>query len=355
VATTSRTPISDRSNPNVGQPGRKMGASGRVFAVALLLLATPAFGQGSPPVAPPAVRAAPSPAAPAPPTGNWQTGVEPQPPGTPNTTVVPRTAPEQRGPQAAGSPVTLTAVLTDDGQRIDQGLVWRIYQDKPGPDGKNRLIATNRESNPTLRLPAGDYIVNVGFGRANLTRRIAVPAGGGAVSEQFVLNAGGLRLTARLASGEAVTAAAVTYDVYSDERDQFGNRAKLIGAVKPGLIVRLNSGIYHIVSTYGDANATVRADVTVEAGKLTEVTASHPAAKVIFKLVTRAGGEAIADTQWNIASLQGEPVKESVGALPTHFLAPGSYTVIARSGGRSFRRDFSIRAGDNVYVEIIAQ
>ena len=58
--------------------------------------------------------------------------------------------------------------------------------------------------------------------------------------------------------------------------------------------------------------------MTVEAGKLTEATLSHAAAKVTFKLVARPGGDAIADTQWSLANAQGEIVKESVGALPTH-------------------------------------
>ena len=54
---------------------------------------------------------------------------------------------------------------------------------------------------------------------------------------------------------------------------------------KPGLVIRLNAGAYHIVSLYGDANATVRADVTVEPGKITEATIKHTGAKTTFKLV----------------------------------------------------------------------
>ena len=98
---------------------------------------------------------------------------------------------------------------------------------------------------------------------------------------------------------------------------------------------------------------TARADVTVEAGKLTEATLSHAAAKVTFKLVMRAGGEAMADTQWSVTTLRGEPIKDSVGALPTHILAPGSYTALARHSGQQFRRDFSVRAGDVVQVELV--
>jgi hypothetical protein len=275
----------------------------------------------------------------------------------PNTTVVPRSAaPEARTapiPPGFGE-VTLVALLTQDGQSIEQGLVWRVFSDRPGPDGKLRLLSTHREASPSVRLAPGDYVVNVAFGRAHLTRRIAVP-GERPVQERFVLNAGGLRLLPALASGEAISDKAVSYDIYSDERDQYGQRTRVMSATRPGLVMRLNAGIYSVVGTYGDANAVARADVTVEAGKLTEATLTHAAARVTFKLVTQTGGDAIADTQWGVANARGETVKESVGALPTHIFAPGTYTVSARNAGDLFHRTFTVQAGQVVQVEVLRQ
>jgi hypothetical protein len=272
----------------------------------------------------------------------------------PNTTIVPRSAPEVKSQPGAGGAgqIGLVAVLTQDGQNIDQGLVWRVFRDKPGPDGKLKLLSTHREASPTLQLEPGDYIVNVAFGRANLTRRIAV-SGERPMQERFVLNAGGLRLSPAVVNGEPVNQKAVSYDIYSDERDQYGQRTKVMSGVKPGIVIRLNAGIYNVVATYGDANAVVRSDVTVEAGKLTEATLTHAAAKVTFKLVARTGGDAIADTQWNIANAQGEVVKESVGALPTHIFAPGAYTVSARNAGEVFQRTFTLQAGESVQIEVV--
>jgi len=132
----------------------------------------------------------------------------------------------------------------------------------------------------------------------------------------------------------------------------------VLSNAKPGLIIRLNAGIYQLTSTYGDANATVRTDVTVEAGKLTEAGISHSAAKVAFKLVSEPGGDAVPDTAWSIQTLVGqnalgEIVKESIGAFPTHILAPGTYAAIAKKDGKTYRRDFLVRAGDVVQVEVV--
>jgi hypothetical protein len=279
----------------------------------------------------------------------WQTGVPQQ--GTGNTTVIPRGGPD--GESAAPLPVRLLARLTADGQSIDQGLVWRIYAHAEGTEAsKSTLLLTKKEASPTVELKPGDYMVNAAFGRAHLTRKITVKAGGADPAvEEFVLNVGGLRVKALLGSGEA-PANSVTYTLYSD-RDQTDNRKLVLSAAKPGPIMRLNAGIYHIVSTYGDCNATVSSDVTVEAGKLTEAVITHSAAKATFKLVQRAGGEALPDTQWTIQTPQGDEIKESVGALPTHILAPGTYTVIAKSQGKVFQRDVTLANGETTQVELV--
>ena len=109
----------------------------------------------------------------------------------------------------------------------------------------------------------------------------------------------GLRLTA-LVDGKPAPPGAVSYSIYSDDREQFESCTAIISGAKPNLIIRLNSGIYRIVSIYGDANAKIETDVTVEAGKLTETTVTHKGGKATFKLVTRAGGEAMPDTRWTI-------------------------------------------------------
>ncbi len=268
-------------------------------------------------------------------------------PATANITVIERIG----SARSAGAPgVKLVALLTADGQQIDQGIVWRVFQ---GSDvhGKAKLIVEKREPSPQLKLQPGDYTVNAAFGRAHLTRKISI-APDAIATEQFVLNAGGLRVNA-LTGNKPAPPGTVTYALYSDDRDQFANRTALLSSAKPNLIMRLNAGIYRIVATYGDANAKVETDVTVEAGKLTETTVSHAAGRAMLKLVTRAGGEALPDTAWTITNANGEIIKETVGALPSHYLAPGRYTVTARSAGQIFKSAFVIQDGVNTEVEVL--
>lgn len=302
-----------------------------------------------------AARVPPACAEDAAPTVPWSKGVdvqkadpEPTKPSG-NMTVIERAA--EGGGKAAAS-VKLVALLTVDGQEIDQGLIWRVYSVAAG-NAKPKLVTETREPSPSLKLPAGDYTVNAAFGRANLTRKITVKSNAPA-TENFVLNAGGLRVAAYV-GGKPAPPGLVTYSIFSDEREQFSGRTAVMSNAKPNLVIRLNSGIYRIISKYGDANARIETDVTVEAGKLTETSVMHAGGKATFKLVTRSGGEAMPDTRWIVQTADGEIVKEMVGALPTHILAPGKYIVTASSGGRLYKSNFELKDAEVANVEVLME
>ena len=251
--------------------------------------------------------------------------------------------------------LALVAQLVEKASPIKKGIIWRIYSAKPDKaTGKHTLISAHRSAQPVMSLKAGSYLINAAYGRAYLTRKVDITPGKNQ-TEEFVLNAGGLRISNVLANGAAVPENSVIYDIYSDERDQFGKRLKVIGNIRPGLVIRLNAGIYHIVSTYGDANARSQADVSIEAGKLTAATINHIAAKVTLKLVYQRGGEALADTKWSVLTPAGEIIKKSAGALPSHFLAVGSYTILAERGAEKYRQKISLNAGENRQIEVIIQ
>jgi hypothetical protein len=249
--------------------------------------------------------------------------------------------------------VSFKALLTESGPKLDAGLVWRVFAEGEA-NGPRKLLSTHREAAPTAALEPGNYLVNAAYGLSNLTKKIKV-RGGRSIEETFILNTGALKLAAETATGERLPQGAVRFDILSDDEDQFGNRRKILGNAPPDLIIRLNAGAYHIVSQYGDANASVRADVTVEPGKITEATVKHAAATVTFKLVQGLGGEALADTQWNVLTPTGDSVKKIAGALPTHILAAGSYAVVATHSGLTYTRKFNVEPGMSKQVEVVVE
>lgn len=306
-----------------------------------------------PPAPPPPSAEATPPAEEAPPVQVVQSVpiAPPEPPPAP--TVAAKAAPPPPPQVQRPVPVTFKAMVSEQGPRLQTGLTWRVYASNTSPPSSGyKLLSTHREAMPTAALLPGEYLVNAAYGLSNLTRKIKVESGR-SHEETFVLNTGGLKLAAALPDGGSVPDSAVRFDILSDEEDQFGNRQMILHNAKPNIVTRLNAGAYRIESLYGDANAKIRVDVTVEPGKVTEATIKQTGAKTTFKLVQSLGGEALADTKWTILTSAGDVVKENAGALPTHILAPGSYAVVADHGGSSYTRKFSIESGAAKQVEVV--
>ncbi|WP_428428428.1 hypothetical protein [Pararhizobium sp.] len=256
-----------------------------------------------------------------------------------------------QGPTAKD--IQLEAHLTDKGASVEQGLTWRVFSPIPGSDGKLPLVATSEGGSAAFQLIPGEYFVNVAFGRAGATRKILVAEAGLADKQVLVLDAGGVMLNAVSGSDVRIPPGELSFSIFSADPQEDGERALVVADVKPNTVIRLNTGTYHVVSNYGSVNAVIRADIQVEAGKLTEATIQHRAAKLTLKLVSEPGGEAIADTAWSILTSSGDVVSESVGAFPTLVLAEGSYSAIARNNEKIFQRDFIVKAGVNTDVEVL--
>ncbi|TCS08840.1 MULTISPECIES: hypothetical protein [unclassified Rhizobium] len=249
--------------------------------------------------------------------------------------------------------VSLEAKLTADGAPVEDGLTWYVFSPVAGTDGKLPLIASSKGGSAAFQLAAGDYFVNVSFGRAGVTKKLTVPDDGRVDKQVMVLDAGGLLLNAVSGSDVRIRPDQLSFSIYSAEVRDDGERGLVMADVPPNTVVRLNAGTYHIVSEYGNVNASIRADIQVEAGKLTEATIQHRAAQINFKLVSETGGEAIADTAWSILTAAGDSVGESVSAFPTMVLSEGEYTAVARNKDKIYQRDFTVAAGVNTDVEVL--
>ena len=259
------------------------------------------------------------------------------------------------GPQdSIARDVGLEAKLTaGDEEPMQEGLVWRVFSPISGEDGKLPLVASSEGGGASFQLSPGEYFVNVSFGRAGVTKKLTVPADGEVKKQVLVLDAGGVVLNATSGSDDRIPDKQLSFSIYSAEVRDDGERGLVLADVKPGTIVRLNAGTYHVVSEYGDVNAVVRADIQVEAGRLIEATLQHKAAQITLKLVSQPGGEAIADTAWSVLTAAGDIVNESVSAFSTMVLAEGDYLAVARNKEKIYQRPFTVKASENMDVEVM--
>lgn len=250
---------------------------------------------------------------------------------------------------SAPQPVSLSARITEGGEPIPDGLIWRIFDTRPDASGELALVAKSDLGEPTVELPPGQYVVHVAYGRAQTSEPLSVVPG--ANHQDFILEAGALRLNSAATGEISIPAGLLKFDIFTAGEES--DRAMVAEGLAANDIVTLNAGTYHIVSYFGTINAIVRADLRVEPGQLTDATLYHHASQVSFKLVSEAGGEAIADVEWTVKTSDGATVFSELGAFPSTVLAEGDYLVLAKQGTQVFNREFQVQPGAAQDIEVL--
>ena len=254
--------------------------------------------------------------------------------------------------KAGEGALTASARYSADGAAINGGLHWRVYADKPDQSGVFRLLKEDSSAQPTFVLPAGNYVIHVAFGLASTAK--AVQVGREPTREVFEIAGGGLRVEGRVGNVKIPTGQ-ISFDIYQGSQFEQSDRRPIAASVQTGAVVLVPEGTYYILSKYGDGNAVVRSDIRVQAGKLTDVTVTHRAAQIMFKLVSKRGGEALANTDWAVISPAGDTIAESKGAFPRVILAEGEYKIIARNDNKVYQQDLTVIPGVDGEIEVLAR
>jgi hypothetical protein len=248
----------------------------------------------------------------------------------------------------------LSARFGPDDAVINGGLDWRVYSDRPDQAGGFRLLKEDGSAQPNLVLPVGSYIVHVSLGLASAAKHVRLR--NEAVHEVFDIPAGGLRIEGRVGNTR-IPSGQISFDIYKGSQFEpgAGDRPPMASGVSTGQVVLVPEGTYYIVSKYGDGNAVVRSDIRVPAGKFIDVTVTHRAAAIMFKLVSKRGGEALANTDWAVLSPAGDTITQTKGAFPRVILAEGEYKVIARSDNKVYQQDLTVIPGVDGEIEVLAR
>src|SRR3954469_13037213 len=246
--------------------------------------------------------------------------------------------------------LSLGAVFASDQKPIRSGLVWRVFEDR-GDGVQPAVVARSTAANPSFALKPGSYFVHAAYGLASASKRLTLYAG--TTVERLPLSAGALQLGG--AVGETpIPPTRLSFSIFVPIGNNSEGRLVLANA-KAGEIIRLPEGAYHVVSTYGESNAIMRADLKVETGKVTDATLNHRAGTVTLKLVGAAGGEAFAGTAFSVLTPGGDGIRGAIGAFPSLTLAEGEYVLIARHEGQVYTREFKVESGLDRDVEVLAK
>ena len=274
-----------------------------------------------------------------------------------------------RGPLPSGvepgsAALYLSAALAaSDSQPVRGGLKWRVFEEQAQPDGSHKIVAESSE--PPRNSPCRTAATSCTRPSGSPAPRKRLALKGQTVSERVVLNAGALKIAGMLGD-TPIPPQRLSISLFVPERGN--SEAKLVlEKGKPGDIVCLPEGAYHIVSTLLDVaasapgasanptNSVVTTDLRVQAGKITDATLKHRAATMTLKLVNAPGGEALANTNFSVLTPGGDVIRELIGAFPALVLAEGEYVAIARHDGKTYQSPFKVQSTLDRDVEVVAK
>ncbi|MBS7541583.1 hypothetical protein KHC19_00435 [Ancylobacter oerskovii] len=254
-------------------------------------------------------------------------------------------------PPAGKAAIGMSARFGANLPQIPRGLVWRVFDDRPEASGAYPLVAEAAEPAPVFFLSPGGYVVHVSYGLASIARRIVV--GEDSRREQITIPAGGIKLQSDVGD-KLIPASKVSYDIFEGSflQGRAASRPFYRGA-SPGDLVVLPAGDYYVVSTYGEGNAVLQADIAVQPGKVTDATLHHRAAEITLQLVAQAGGAPLSGTQWSVLTPGGDSIKDSSAPTPAFVLAEGEYTALVRYDGKTFTKTFNVESGSDSRVDVL--
>lgn len=155
----------------------------------------------------------------------------------------------------------VNATYSQGGESVPDGAAVELYK-AAGISGEKKWITTDYGNNKVFQAPAGDYVIVVKLNLAEAEVPVKIIAGQ-EVPVAVNLNAGFVAVK---------SAAAARIEIYSGTVGVDGKRKWLGTEYGTELNYAANAGTYHVVAISTEDAVIAEKDVTVEAGKRSEVT-----------------------------------------------------------------------------------
>lgn len=242
--------------------------------------------------------------------------------------------------------VSLSVVMEEGGTPVSQNVSWEVFGEADA-EGNRKQAAFSYQAKPVLNLAAGKYLVEVKVGNAKGSATVEIEAGK-ALEKIITLGAGRAKLSALAAEGQPPIAKDVSWEILG-QADAEGQRAKAAYSYEAQPILSLPAGNYTAEIKWG--GTTVRKDISVVAGKLTEISVVLNAGTLSATAHMAAGADPAPDNlSWEVF---GEPNAEgnratvgySYDAQPKFRLPAGKYLITVKRGAVVAKQEAEVVAG----------
>jgi len=240
----------------------------------------------------------------------------------------------------------ISVLEQEGGKPQTRGAYVYIYENEKQTDGKRKRI-TGANPRNKFSLPAGKYYVEAQIGKAVVSKTVEVVAGK-LTEATIVVGVGALKVQVIPAEGGKPLKKA--YITILEKEKQLDGKRTTITAGNQRQTFKLPAGEYFIIGKID--RASVSQEITVEAGKLTEITLNANAGAL---QVTAPG-------KTNVTIFAAEKNLDGSRDLITSFrprqpimLPAGKFVIIGKVGGKSAEAVIEIKAGKLTEISLDPQ
>ncbi len=237
-----------------------------------------------------------------------------------------------RNVEVGSESISLSARLATASATLAENVVWEIR------GANSELLFTDTQTEFNAKLPPGDIVVEARYGAVSLRETLTLLKGQ-ALSVNFVLNAGGLRVLPAISdvSGSDLATHTLVYALSGPQKGKLITHSRT-----PGEILKLAAGQYRVESRYGAGNAIAVTDVRVRPARISAVEIKHQAGLARLSYV----GAATAEVTWQISEGNGPKIASVTGLNHAFALKPGTYLAEALVNGETLSARFKIGIGE---------
>lgn len=246
-----------------------------------------------------------------------------------------------------------SALSSEGAPPIESGLAWNVLGEAD-LEGNRPSVAYSYDPQPSFSLPSGKYLLQVSQGSAEASKEIEIGAAG-TTEAVLILGSGRLRVSALPAEGAKPLADGLSWNLLS-EADLTGHRESVAYSYDPEPTLTVPAGKYLLTLEWGAAKT--QREVSIDAGKLTEIALILGAGTIQADAVMGEGGAPIPDgVAWTLhgVSAAGGELSDagfSYDAAPLFRNNAGKYRVRVKRGSAEAEAEVEVVANKQTRVTL---
>ncbi len=217
-------------------------------------------------------------------------------------------------------------------------------------DNLNEAMRT-AAAQPTLRLPAGKYIVKAEHDLAHAYQEVEVRSGE-TIDITINLKASILKLQSYIKGQKKPLQKQISYLIQRLKKGKINNAVEIARTSEAEKSYILSPGKYRITGRYGTINAVREINATLSPGAKKTVSVIHSAGQVEMSLIDKKGGFPRIDVFWLIYNKDGQEIWRTSRPTPELILRSGKYKAVAESNDQRYEKAFIVKNGKKTEISL---